>query len=338
MKRVLRVLLFASLVMLLALPVFAGGGGEAGGAPSKIELVGGSMLPDGHIFFRTTQKFAELMNTNYNGSIPVSISLHHSGTLGTEKDSIEFMIQGTAVDFYVISPAWAATWDKTAPIIDAPFLFKSVEQWQRCLDQGALKPLEDLMLKTGVRFLGYGGGSSRNLVSKIPAYTMADFPKIQLRVQGSPVHQKSFTAVGFKATPLDYMEVYNAIKTGVIDALENESAGMESMKFYEVAPYWILTNHQISTRILAFSEKRFQSFPKEVQDAILKSGKEAAAWHVENEIIEAEQIVDRLAKNFGLKVLPFDNTEMRAKALPVVREYAAEIGAVAVFDKIQSID
>ena len=194
------------------------------------------------------------------------------------------------------------------------------------------------MLKTGVRFLGYGGGSARNLITKIPVYTMADFPKVQLRVQGSPVHQKAFSAVGFKATPLDYMEVYNAIKTGVIDALENESAGMESMKFYEVAPHWVLTNHQISTRIFAFSEKRYQSFPQDVKDAILKSGKEAAAWHVENEIIEEGIIVDRLAKNFGLKVLPFDNTEMRTKALPVVREYAKEIGAEAVFDRVQSIN
>ena len=336
MKKNFRILLLAGLVLLLPFPVFAGGGAEGGAG--AINLVGGSMLPDGHIFFRTTQKFKERMEANYKGSVPVNISLHHSGTLGTEKDAIEFMIQGTAVDFYVISPAWAATWDRTAPIIDAPFLFKNIEQWKRCLEQGALKPIEDNMLKTGVRFLGYGGGSARNLITRIPARTVADFPKIRLRVQGSPVHQRAFAAVGFLATPLDYLEVYNAVRTGVIDALENESAGIESMKFYEVAPHWVLTNHQISTRIFAFSEKRYQIFPKDVQEAILKSGREAAAWHVENELAEEAQIIDRLSKNFGLNVIPFDNTEMRTKALPVVRDFAREIGAEAVFDRIQAIN
>ncbi|MDR3200456.1 MAG: TRAP transporter substrate-binding protein [Spirochaetales bacterium] len=337
MKRFAHALFLAGFVLLLAMPVFAGGGGE-GAAASRIDLVGGSMQPENHIYFRTTDKFRERLEANYKGSTPISISLHHSGTLGTEKDAIEFMIQGTAVDFYVVAPAWAATWDKTAPIIEAPFLFKSVEQWKRCLEQGAMKPIEDNMIKTGVRFIGYGGGSSRNLISKIPAYTIADFPKIRLRVMGSPVHQKSFTATGFQATPLDYMEVYNAIKTGVIDGLENESAGFEANKFYEVAPYWILTNHVISTRLLCFSEKRLQSFPKDLQDAILKSGKEAAAWHIETELAEQQEIVDRLVKNFGVKVIPFDNAEMREKAMPVVLDYAKEIGADAVFAQIQAVN
>ena len=43
--------------------------------------------------------------------------------------------------------------------------------------------------------------------------TIDDFPKVQMRVQGSPLHQKVFSATGLKATPMDYMEVYNAIKT-----------------------------------------------------------------------------------------------------------------------------
>jgi TRAP-type C4-dicarboxylate transport system substrate-binding protein len=343
MKRFVQILLLASLAMLLAMPVFAGGGGESGGtaaaaAPSKISLVGGTMLPEGHIYWRTTEQFKEKMAVNYKGPVAIDISLHHSATLGTEKDACEYMIQGTAVDFYVISPAWIATWDKTAPIIDAPFLFKSVEHWQKCLDQGALKSIEDNMITKGLRFIGYGGGSTRHIISKIPANTIADFPKIRMRVQGSPLHQQAFSACGLKATPLDYTEVYNAIKTGVLDALENEPAGLESMKFYEVAPYYILTSHQIITRILGFSEKRFQTFPKDVQDAILKSGKEAAEYHRKNEIAEAQGIVDGLVKNFGLKVIQFNNAEMRSKAMPAVEAYAKEIGAEGILKTIQAIN
>ncbi|MDR1933155.1 MAG: TRAP transporter substrate-binding protein [Spirochaetales bacterium] len=339
MKRIVQIALLAGLALLLVTPVFAGGGGESGGAaPSKIELVGGTMLPEGHIYWRTVEKFKEQMEKNYKGSVPVSISLHHSGTLGTEKDACEFMIQGTAVDFYVISPAWIATWDKTAPIIDAPFLFKSVDHWKKCLEQGALKSIEENMITKGLRFVGYGGGSTRHIISKVPANTIADFPKIRMRVQGSPLHQQAFSACGLQATPLDYMEVYNAIKTGVLDALENEPAGLEGMKFYEVAPYYILTSHQIITRILGFSEKRFQSFPKDVQDAILKSGAEAAEYHRTNEIAEAQGIIDKLVKDFGVKVIPFDNTEMRARALPAVEAYAKEIGAEAILASIQNIN
>ncbi|MCL2374404.1 MAG: TRAP transporter substrate-binding protein [Treponema sp.] len=334
MKKFFKVALLASLALLIAFPVFGAGARDG----RTINLVGGSMLPEAHIFFRATQKFAERFHAIYQGEYNVNISLHHSGTLGTEMDAIEFMIQGVAVDFYVISPAWAATWEPTAPIVDAPFLFRDVGHWQRVLEQGGLRSIEETMLRTGIRFLGYGGGSTRQLISRFPVRHENDFPTTRLRVQGSPVHQRAFSAAGFQATPLDFMEVYNAIATGVLDALENESAGFEQMRFFEVAPYWILTNHQVSTRILAFSERRFQTLPACVQEAILIAGREAAAWHVETELYEEQQIIDRLVRNFGVTVIPFDNTVMRQRALPAVRDFAAEIGALAIFDQIQAIE
>jgi TRAP-type C4-dicarboxylate transport system substrate-binding protein len=160
------------------------------------------------------------------------------------------------------------------------------------------------MLGKGVRFIGYGGGSTRHLILKKEVRTIDDFPSVTMRVQGSPLHQKVFSAVGLKATPMDYTEVYNAIKTGVLDGLENEPAGLASMKFYEVAPYYVLTSHQIVTRILAFSEKKFQTLPKDLQDAIVKAGAEAAAFHRATEIGEGDGIIKDLQTKYGLKVIP----------------------------------
>jgi len=337
MKRIVRIVLAVVLVLMLALPLFAGGGKEGTKADAKpIKLVGGTMLPEGHVFWQAIDKFKTLLKQYYTG--PLEVDLHHSGSLGTEKDSIEYMIQGTAIDFYIISPAWIATWDKTAPFIDAPFIFKSVPHWEKCLEQNVFQPIEDNMIKKGVRFIGYGGGGVRNIISKKPIYKIEEFPTLQMRVQGSPLHQKVFTAVGIKATPLDYMEVYNAIKTGVLDALENEPAGLEGMKFYEVAPYYIQTQHQITTRILGFSEPRLKTFPKALQDAIIKAGKEAGAYHRKIEVAAGETIVKSLTDKFGLKVVPFDNTEMRKRAMPVIEEFAKEVGAHDMFKKLEAIN
>jgi len=339
MKQFRRIAMGILCILLLGLPLYAGGSKESAAPKAEvkpIKLVGGTMLPEGHVFWQTIVFFRDKLKEYYKG--PLEIDLHHSGSLGTEKDAIEFMIQGTAIDFYIISPAWIATWDKTAPIIDAPFLFKSVPHWEKCLNMNVFQSIEDNMIKKGVRFIGYGGGGSRNIISRKPAYTINDFPNITMRVQGSPLHQKAFSATGLKATPMDYMEVYNAIKTGVLDALENEPAGLESMKFYEVAPYYILTDHQIVTRILAFSEKRFQSFPKDLQEAIIKAGKEAGAFHRKTEVALGETIIKNLTEKHGLKVIPFDNTEMRKRALPAVEEYAKEVGAFDIFKKVQEID
>lgn len=323
----------------LALGAFAIASFAAPGKASaeEITLIGGTMLPETHVFYEACVKFKELMGEYYKGPHKVNVELHHSGTLGTEKDAIEYMIQGTAVDFYIISPAWFATWEKTLPFIDAPFIFRDIPHWEKVITSGTLKPLEDAAIKIGVRIIGHGGGGVRSIISSKPISSIDEFPKIRLRVQGSPLHQKAFAATGFIATPLDYMEVYNAIKTGVLDALENEPVGLEGMKFYEVAPYYVLTQHQIVTRQLAMSEEKFQKLPADVQEAVLKAGRDASAYHRQREVSLGEGVIKKLSEKNGLKPMPFDNTEMRKRAMPAIEDYAKEVGAMDILMAIEAV-
>jgi hypothetical protein len=60
-------------------------------------------------------------------------------------------------------------------------------------------------------------------------------------------------------TVIAYNEVYNAIQNNVISASENEAAGVEQMKFFEVAPDLAMTQHAITIRPLCFSGKTFIS-------------------------------------------------------------------------------
>ena len=65
---------------------------------------------------------------------------------------------------------------------------------------------------------------------------MAELKGLKVRVQGAPIWSKTFAAIGMSPTVIAYNEVYNAIQNGVINAGENEAAGVEAMKFYEVGP------------------------------------------------------------------------------------------------------
>ena len=84
---------------------------------------------------------------------------------------------------------------------------------------------------------------------------MAEISKVPIRVMGAPIQTQMFDAFGMAPTVIAYSEVYNAIQTGVIDAAENEAAGIEQMKFYEVGPNISLTAHAITVRPLCFSGK-----------------------------------------------------------------------------------
>jgi TRAP-type transport system periplasmic protein len=305
-------------------------------AQEPVTLVLETMLPKEHVYYRTLEFFADKVKEYYDG--PIEFELHHSADLGTEKDAFEYMMQGISIDVSIISPAWMATWDERAPFMDAPFLFKNEASWEEGMETEVFKPIADKVTEKGVRIIGYGGGAQRNLILNKPVWRTADLPQVEMRVQGSPLAQNVFNAVGVKATPLDYMQTYEAIKTGVLDGLENEPAGMNEMKFYEVAPYYVLTNHQMTVRVLCISEKRFQSFPEALQEAILKAGPEASAYHHETEVGEGDQILEGLVESGQLKVIMFYNTEIQKRATPVVEEYAEELGVEDILEAINAIN
>ena len=126
-----------------------------------------------------------------------------------------------------------------------------------------------------------------------------------MRVQGAPIWSRTFQAAGMAPTVIAYNEVYNAIQNGVIAAGENEAAGVEQMKFYEVAPHLSMTQHAITIRPLCFSGKTFKKLDKDLQAAVLKAGKEAGAYGRQIESSEDEAKLVKMEKEGKLKRVPF---------------------------------
>ncbi len=108
--------------------------------------------------------------------------------------------------------------------------------------------------------IGYAGGGVRNIFVNKPVSNLAEIKGLKVRVQGAPIWSKTFAAAGMSPTVIAYNEIYNAIQNNVISAGENEAAGVETMKFYEVAPNLAMTEHAITIRPVCFSSKTFKDF------------------------------------------------------------------------------
>ncbi|HKQ29539.1 MAG TPA: TRAP transporter substrate-binding protein [Burkholderiales bacterium] len=298
---------------------------------------GASQFNDDHAFTKAMVKFEELVKKYYGK--PVNFVLHKNSELGLEKQYFEYMAQGKAVDYAIVSPAHMSTFSKAAPFIDAPFLFRDLAHWNKVLDQDVLKPVADeIAQKADVMLIGYAGGGTRNIFVNKPVRNLAEIKGLKVRVQGAPIWSKTFAAAGMSPTVIAYNEVYNAIQNGVIAAGENEAAGVEQMKFYEVAPQLAMTQHAITIRPLCFSGKTFKKLDKELQAAVLKAGKEAGAYGRQIESSEDEQKLVALEKAGKLKRVAFsDRAQMKKLVDPVMSEYAKEIGAEQLLAKINAI-
>jgi len=306
-------------------------------AAAQLTLHGASQFSDEHAFTKAMVRFEELVKKYYGK--PVSFVLHKNSELGLEKDYFAYMNQGKAVDYAIVSPAHMSTFSKAAPFIDAPFIFRDLDHWNKVLDADLLKPIADeIAQKADVMLIGYAGGGTRNIFANKPVRNMAEMKNLKVRVQGAPIWSRTFAAAGMSPTVIAYNEVYNAIQNGVIQAGENEAAGVEQMKFYEVGPNLNMTQHAITIRPLCFSGKTFKGLDKDLQAAVLRAGKEAGAYGRRIESSEDEQKLVALEKAGKLKRIAFsDRAQMKKAVDPVIEAYAREIGADAIFAKINAI-
>lgn len=306
-------------------------------AQAPITLHGAVQFNDDHAFTKALVKFQELTQKYYGK--PVNFVLHKNSELGLEKDYFAYMNQGVSVDYAIVSPAHMSTFSKAAPFIDAPFLFRDLNHWNKVLDADTLKPVADeIAAKADVMLIGYAGGGTRNIFSNKAAKNMAELKGLKVRVQGAPIWSKTFSAIGMSPTVIAYNEVYNAIQNGVINAGENEAAGVEAMKFYEVGPNLLMTQHAITIRPIAFSGKTFKKLPPDLQAAIVKAGKEAGIHGRQIESSEDSAKLDAMEKAGRMKRIPFaDRAAMKKAADPVMADYAKEIGADGIYNKINSM-
>ncbi len=205
------------------------------------------------------------------------IKVFNKGALGTEKETIDQVKIG-ALDMtrVNISPMNAICAKTQVPTM--PFLFNTVEHMRKVLDgpvgEEILKSCED----QGFIGLAFYDSGARSLYAKKPIKTVADVKGQKVRVQQSELWVALIGAMGGNATPMPFGEVYTGLKTGLIDAAENNIPSFESTKHYESAKYYSRTEHSMAPEMLLMSKVVWDKLPKAEQDMVRAAAKESVAF------------------------------------------------------------
>jgi TRAP-type C4-dicarboxylate transport system substrate-binding protein len=325
-------------------------GGAAAGASSlafpwaaraqqAITLNGAVQFNDDHVFTRALVRFEELVKQYYTAG-PVNFILHKNSSLGLEKQYFEYMSAGRgAVDYGIVSPAHMSTFSRAAPFVDAPFLFTGLPQWNAVLDRDLFAPVaQEIERRARVALIGYAGGGVRNIFANKRITNMAELRGLKIRVQGAPIWSRTFQAAGMSPSVIAYNEVYNGIQNNVIEAGENEAAGVEAMRFYEVAPNLIMTQHAITIRPICFSSQTLARLPAPLQEAIRRAGKEAGTFGRQAESTEDGQKIAELERAGRLHQIDFtQRAELKRAVEPVMVAYAREVDAENIYNSINAI-
>ena len=106
---------------------------------------------------------------------------------------------------------------------------------------------------------------------------MAVSKGMKIRVQQSDLWVALISAMGANATPMPYGEVYTGLKTGLIDAAENNVPSYDTAKHAEAVKIYSRTEHSMAPEILVMSKIVFDKLPPAEQAMVRAAAKESVA-------------------------------------------------------------
>lgn len=199
--------------------------------------------------------------------------VYHGGVLGSQPDAIEQVRLG-AIDFGVFSLGPMGQVVPEANVVSLPFIFKSVPDMYRLMDGEAGAALSAGLEAKGIKALGFYDAGARSFYNAHkPINTPADVEGMKVRVMNNDLFVGMIESMGGNATPMAFAEVYQSLKTGVVDGAENNPPSYESTNHFEVAQYYSLSQHLIIPECLCMSKRTWDSLTPEQQEVVTEAGK-----------------------------------------------------------------
>jgi tripartite ATP-independent transporter DctP family solute receptor len=286
---------------------------------------------EAHPFHDTSVRFKEAVERISKGS--VKIQIYPARQLGDVKELMEGVQFGT-VDMTVNSTSALGALAPSTDAFQLPFVITSYKHFAQLSLAPETKAISAEIEKHGIVALGlYDGGLRHFLSVKRPVEKIEDFKGLKTRVAPNRLFLDMWKAVGVNPTPMNYGEVYSALETGTLDAVEINLTSIESEKYYEVGKNVTLTAQYFWPSYLLVNKKTLDSLSPEQKDAIKKAADEI----VEPQVMAVAALDKKLMEDFkarGIKIIqpsPEFTAALQASVKPVVENYVKKSPSIAAF-------
>lgn len=265
------------------------------------------------------------------------IQIFPNELLGPSVKVIE-LVQTGAIDFAVASTANLETFDNIYEIFSMPYLFDSVQTYQRVMENEPLtRGIYQSTEAAGFEAVTWLSAGTRNFYATTPIRTPDDLKGKKIRVQQSPANVRMMELFGAAAAPMSFGEVYTAIQQGVINGAENNELALTNNKHGEVAKYYTYNQHQMVPDMLIGNLKFLNGLEPDERRIFDEAAAECnrvelAEWNKQVEMAK------NTAKGMGVEFIEPDINAFREKVMPLHQELlSANPKLQPIYEQIQKI-
>jgi len=276
-------------------------------------------------------KIGELVEAKLPGRFKFNIV--KSGALGGEKEVAEGVRLGS-VQASLSTVSSLTGWVPELQILDLPFLFRDADHVRKVVSGDTGAGLKDKLAAQQFvvgDFINYG---ARHLLTKEPVTRPDQLKGKKIRVIQSPLHTKLWSAFGTIPVGIPITETYNALATGVADAMDLTKSAYAAFMLYAVVPNMTETGYIWASGVIYYARGFWNQLDADEKAALTEASREGALYF--NQLIvedETTSVQTALAKG-GKLLKPEAFEDWQKGAQGVWQDFAGIVGGA---DKINAV-
>ena len=193
---------------------------------------------------RLVEMWAAVRNET-RGRVETQVFAQNNRLAGSDPAALNMLVAGE-IQFFTLMGGILGTVVPAAEIQQVPFAFRSAAHAHKAMDGALGGFLREEMAAKGI--FGFPAGAFDNGMrhiagTKRPIERPDDLIGIRMRVPAGQMVADTFRALGAEPITINSDGIYDALKTGRVDAQENPLALVDLFKIYEVVKYVSMTNH-----------------------------------------------------------------------------------------------
>lgn len=236
----------------------------------------------GSFMGESMEMWKDLIEKNSEGRI--KITLHYSGELGNEGETIDQHIKGTA---HMMLNYASTTYSAKLGLLSTPYLLNDWDDAREAFkpDGWLTEAYDRIYSEVGLKFFAPYPGGFGGIDTKGKYATNIESAKAQgIKVRSAAIFPlpETVQVLGYQVIPVDWGETYTAIQTGVVDGGSNNPIYWTYEFFRDLLQYFVDTGHTFSSADLTMHLDTWNKLSPEDQKIVLDAALAVAAKQFED--------------------------------------------------------
>jgi tripartite ATP-independent transporter DctP family solute receptor len=263
-----------------------------------------------------------------NGRVEATVHAENNKLPGGDPEAFKKLLAGE-IHFFTLMGGIIGTVVPVAEAQQVPFAFKSAPEAHKAIDGAFGKYIGDEMAAKGMYLFpvaGFDNGMRQVTTIARAIGKPDDFAGMKIRVPPGQMIFDTFKAFGAEPVTTPANQIYDALKSGKVEAQENPLAILEGYKLYELVKYVSMTNHMWSGFNLMAHLATWQGLPDDIKTVIDRN----AAKYVRQQREDQGKLNAALRDSFVTRGIAFneiDQAAFRARLPGVYATWKEKLGS-----------